>query len=140
MHNFLQETSVYKACLLQIMPVSRTDFLKRPYITKLNRCAEGAPGWAEFLEMTVTMKKFTQGILGYTKGTALRLADKVITEAELAMANKKIEEQAAELKRLNEDLEQLSYIISHDLKAPVRHISSFMKYQQLYEIDVEPLQ
>jgi len=77
--------------------------------------------------MTVTMKKFTQGILGYTKGTALRLADKVITEAELAMANKKIEEQAAELKRLNEDLEQLSYIISHDLKAPVRNISSFMK-------------
>ena len=56
------------------------------------------------------------------------------------MANKKIEEQAAELKRLNEDLEQLSYIISHDLKAPVRNISSFMKYQQLYEIDVEPLQ
>jgi signal transduction histidine kinase len=70
------------------------------------------------------------------------------TESELAAANKKLEEsnaqfaeinarleesnnklaqQAKELKRSNEDLEQFGYIISHDLKAPVRNISSFMK-------------
>jgi light-regulated signal transduction histidine kinase (bacteriophytochrome) len=31
------------------------------------------------------------------------------------------------LKRLNEDFEQVAYIISHDLKSPVRNISAFMK-------------
>ncbi len=34
--------------------------------------------------------------------------------------------QTTELKRSNSDLEQFAYIISHDLKAPVRNISSFM--------------
>ena len=48
------------------------------------------------------------------------------SETELAECNIKLELQAAELKRSNHDLEQFAYIISHDLKAPVRNISSFM--------------
>ena len=48
------------------------------------------------------------------------------TEAELAATNAKLKEQAAELKRSNSDLEQFAAIISHDLKAPVRNVSSFM--------------
>lgn len=48
------------------------------------------------------------------------------TEKELALTNEKLNAQAIELKRSNEDLEQFGYIISHDLKAPVRNISSFM--------------
>jgi signal transduction histidine kinase len=48
------------------------------------------------------------------------------TEAKLEESNRKLEEQALELKRSNEDLEQFAYIISHDLKAPVRNISGFM--------------
>lgn len=57
----------------------------------------------------------------------MRLAVADTVAMELARANRKIAEQAAALKRLNEDMEQLSYIISHDLKAPARNISSFMK-------------
>lgn len=48
------------------------------------------------------------------------------TENKLEETYKKLEDQANELKRSNEDLEQFGYIISHDLKAPVRNISSFM--------------
>jgi hypothetical protein len=35
--------------------------------------------------------------------------------------------QTDELKRSNADLEQFAYVISHDLKTPVRNISCFMK-------------
>ncbi len=41
-------------------------------------------------------------------------------------SNEQISLQTKELKRSNADLEQFAYIISHDLKAPVRNISSFM--------------
>lgn len=37
----------------------------------------------------------------------------------------KIAEQTKALKRSNEDLQQFAYVISHDLKAPLRNITSF---------------
>lgn len=48
------------------------------------------------------------------------------SETQLAESNEKLKEQTIELQRSNQDLEQFAYIISHDLKAPVRNISSFM--------------
>lgn len=48
------------------------------------------------------------------------------TEKELENSNGQMMLQTSELRRSNSDLEQFAYIISHDLKAPVRNISSFM--------------
>lgn len=48
------------------------------------------------------------------------------SETQLAQTNQKLIKQSEELKRSNQDLEQFAYIISHDLKAPVRNISGFM--------------
>jgi len=47
-------------------------------------------------------------------------------EEELESSQQQMSFQTNELKRSNSDLEQFAYIISHDLKAPVRNISSFM--------------
>ncbi|HWB64663.1 MAG TPA: histidine kinase dimerization/phospho-acceptor domain-containing protein, partial [Chitinophagales bacterium] len=47
-------------------------------------------------------------------------------ENELEASRQQMSLQTNELKRSNSDLEQFAYIISHDLKAPVRNISSFM--------------
>ena len=47
-------------------------------------------------------------------------------EEDLASSAQQMSFQTTELKRSNSDLEQFAYIISHDLKAPVRNISSFM--------------
>jgi len=48
------------------------------------------------------------------------------TEKQLENSNSQMQFQTSELRRSNSDLEQFAYIISHDLKAPVRNISSFM--------------
>jgi len=49
------------------------------------------------------------------------------TELELESSNQQMHAQTDELKRSNADLEQFAYVISHDLKTPVRNISCFMK-------------
>jgi signal transduction histidine kinase len=49
------------------------------------------------------------------------------TETQLGEANEQLTLQTTELQRSNADLEQFAYVISHDLKTPVRNISCFMK-------------
>ncbi|MFN8286208.1 MAG: ATP-binding protein [Chitinophagales bacterium] len=47
-------------------------------------------------------------------------------EVELEKTNRELTEHSMELEQSNADLEQFAYIISHDLKTPVRNISSFL--------------
>lgn len=53
------------------------------------------------------------------------------SESELEVSKVQMQLQTSELQRSNADLEQFAYIISHDLKAPVRNISSFMNLLQV---------
>lgn len=48
------------------------------------------------------------------------------TEKELERLNYHLNQHSIELERSNADLEQFAYIISHDLRTPVRNISSFL--------------
>jgi signal transduction histidine kinase len=53
------------------------------------------------------------------------------SELELETSKAHMMLQTTELRRSNNDLEQFAYIISHDLKAPVRNISSFLNLLQV---------
>lgn len=59
-------------------------------------------------------------------------------ESTLAESNEKLSAYAKELERSNTDLENFAYVISHDLKAPIKNISSLLSmYMKRYSADVK---
>lgn len=59
-------------------------------------------------------------------GAMTNITEQKKQEEKLTELNQSLIEQAVELKRSNEDLEQFAFITSHDLQEPLRMISSFM--------------
>ncbi len=65
------------------------------------------------------------GAFQASRSTIFDVTDRRNAEAEVRHLNERLERRAADLEAANRELEAFSYSVSHDLRAPLRHINGF---------------
>jgi len=84
------------------------------------RCADGSYRW--FLWNSTP--KLEQGVI---YAVARDITEQKAVETRIRSLNESLEQRVNELNTVNRELEAFSYSVSHDLRAPLRHVDGFSK-------------
>jgi PAS domain S-box-containing protein len=68
-------------------------------------------------------------LIGFAKITR-DVSERVQAARELELLNRELQKRAAELEASNKELESFAYSVSHDLRAPLRHVAAYSELLQ----------
>jgi len=77
------------------------------------------------LELEQRVAERTAQLSKSNKALREEVAERKLAEEEVRKLNLDLEQRAAELQSVNQNLEAFSYSVSHDLRAPIRHIGGY---------------
>jgi PAS domain S-box-containing protein len=145
LHFDIDTAGIWADCVRKKAPVVHNDYQSEPHKKGL---PEGHPPLAREIFIPVIRKDRIKAILGignkpvnytdrdisiadYLAGIAWDIVEKKQAQENLIRLNLELEsrirERTADLEMANRELESFSYSVSHDLRAPLRHITGYLE-------------